>query len=669
MAMSAPRHKKINPHTGQRMAMNAPSTEDQPPHDKVENFLAPLRASRRTTRQVMVGKVGIGGQNPVRIQSMLTAITWQVDAVIQEMLALAKAGCEIIRLTLPTQRDVDALDEIRRRMREEGLDVPLVADIHFNPRLALACVPWVEKIRINPGNYVDQKRFVQRTYSNDEYHEAMARIEEALVPFIRLVKQHQRAVRVGVNHGSLSDRIMNHYGDTPEGMVESAMEFLRIFRQHGWEQLVLSMKSSNPVVVVQAYRLLALRMQAEGMDYPFHLGVTEAGDGLAGRVKSAVGIGTLLMDGLGDTVRVSLTEPAVNELPAARNLIKQVKNADKGPHWEQHYALPIHFERRSTRLVHLATTTPQQRVAVGQGNPVALFGVDSPLVEPFALPFKNPEASQTKASWLDGVFLPPQDGQNTPIQGGMLTVPQALLRLNQPTPNGSPHPQAGHSVAPPQAWTLCLQAQEIASPALQCLLQQGKQWRGGMLLVVHGFHLLRPLRHLAQVLQSQNLNWPLGAWLPPSYGNNDLLGLSSQVGALAIDGLLDALLVANLPSQHPMAERIQTLLQAARLRSYRTEYISCPSCGRTLFDLQETTQRIQARTQHLSGVKIAVMGCVVNGPGEMADADFGYVGGAPGKVNLYKGQHCMERGVPTENAVERLVALLKQHNVWQEPPR
>ncbi|HUJ75046.1 MAG TPA: (E)-4-hydroxy-3-methylbut-2-enyl-diphosphate synthase, partial [bacterium] len=317
-------------------------------------FALPLAYRRRSTRVVPIGTVGVGGNEPIRLQSMLTCNTWDVPRVIAETRALVEAGCEIVRVTVPTQKDLDALPEIRRRMRAEGLTVPLVADIHFNPRLALGCVPYVEKVRINPGNFVDAKRFQVREYSDAQYAAELQRIEEALLPLIAELKRHGRALRVGVNHGSLSDRIMNRYGDTPQGMVECAMEYLRVLARHGYHDTVLSMKSSNPLVVIQAYRMLVQQMEREGMDYPLHLGVTEAGNGADGRIKSAIGIGALLCDGLGDTVRVSLTEPSPHEIPAARELVQAIATLRQGPAWPE-LALPAALDvaRRPTRRVRV----------------------------------------------------------------------------------------------------------------------------------------------------------------------------------------------------------------------------------------------------------------------------------------------------------------------------
>ena len=598
----------------------------------MDAFTTQLAYRRRRTRPVAVGSVTVGGDAPIRVQSMLTCSTWDVDAAIAEMTSLQAAGCEIVRVTVPTQKDLDALPQIRERMVAAGLTMPVVADIHFNPRLALGCVPHVEKVRINPGNYVDQKKFQVRDYTDAEYAAQLSRIEAALLPLIHALKTHGRALRVGVNHGSLSDRILNRYGDTPEGMVECAMEYLRVLRAHGYEDTIISMKSSNPQVVIQAYRLLVLRMDAEDMNYPLHLGVTEAGDGMDGRIKSAIGIGALLCDGLGDTVRVSLTEPSANEIPAARELVQAVLALREAPAWpETGFATPISFARRPTTGVTVAGT------AVGAEAPVAFF------------------AMAPAGMRLPSVGEQPWDAELTPP--GTRGAPDTqVARLDQ---------IAAADAAP----VLQVAPDEVDGPALAALLERAAEGSASpRLLLLAAAHPLHAMRRLTALLAARAIAWPVGVLVPPVGADGMGLGAAGELGSLAADGLLDAVVCPDNDPAGAAAENCRVLLQAARLRIYKTEYISCPSCGRTLFDLQETTERIKARTAHLPGVRIGVMGCIVNGPGEMADADFGYVGGAPGKVNLYKGQTCVARGVPTEEAVERLVALIKTHGRWVDPP-
>ena len=626
-----------------------------------ETFAAPLAYRRRLTRVVPVGTVGVGGAEPIRVQSMLTCSTWDVERVIAETRELAEAGCEIVRLTVPTQKDLDALPAIRRRMKHEGLAVPLVADIHFNPRLALGCVPHVEKVRINPGNFIDSKRFAVREYSNAEYRAEVERIEEALVPLIRALQRHGRALRVGVNHGSLSDRIMNRYGDTPQGMVECAMEYLRVLARYGYHDTIVSMKSSNPVVAIQAYRLLALRMEREALDYPLHLGVTEAGDGAEGRIKSAIGIGSLLCDGLGDTIRVSLTEPSVNEIPAARELIASLEALRAAPAWpEAEFRKPLDMGRRPTRPVRLAG------IAVGGDARVAFLARN-------AAGLRFPDTGES----FDGELVPAgpvASGSSRQRLGGATGSSRqrsSLAAAGQAPLASLSDLQDGLPAAP---LAVRLTAGDVGSEALARLLEGGDT-HAALLLVVDAPSPLMPVRYLANLLERAGRAWPIGVVVPdataarPSLAalGTGSLGACAQIGSLSADGLLDAIVAPAADPAAPGTEFCKTLLQAARLRAYRTEYISCPSCGRTLFDLQETTARIKARTSHLKGVKIAVMGCIVNGPGEMADADFGYVGGSPGKVNLYKGRTCVERGVPAAQAVERLVHLIREQGAWVDP--
>jgi len=605
-------------------------------HLHTDTFPAPLARRRRPTRVVAVGSVLVGGDEPIRVQSMLTADTKDVDAVLAEMGGLVATGCEIVRLTVPTRKDLEALPEIRTRMAATGLRVPLVADIHFNPALALGAVPHVEKVRINPGNYVDQKRFHVREYSDAQYGDELARVEDALSPLVAALREHGRSLRIGVNHGSLSDRVLNRYGDTPRGMVECAMEYLRILARMGFHETIVSMKASNPRVAIQAYRALAQAMDAEGMDYPLHLGVTEAGGGKEGRIKSAIGIGSLLCDGLGDTIRVSLTEAAANEIPAARELVSAVEGLRGGPAWPgMSLPLPQSFSRRPTAAV--ALPSGNRSIAVGGEAQAAFLGWGKP---PAGLDI--PVASSPFDGWL-------ASGGD----GGARMAPLASWNEG--------------AADPPVA--VLLEVEELESPALAVLLKDDRP----KLLVLRGERLCFPVRRLVLLLEEAGRPWPVGVVLPAGEDGALTLGAAAEVGSLATDGLLDALIVFAQGAEGQtgdgaaLAEGGQILLQGARLRTYRAEYISCPSCGRTLFDLEETTARIQARTAHLTGIRIGIMGCIVNGPGEMADADFGYVGGSPGKVNLYKGQDCLVRGVPADEAVERLVELLQEHGAWVEP--
>jgi (E)-4-hydroxy-3-methylbut-2-enyl-diphosphate synthase len=524
-------------------------------------------AGRRKTREVMVGKVGVGGGNPIRVQSMTTTPTKDVEATVAQTIRLVEAGCEIVRITTPTVQDAKALGEIKARLRAKGIDVPLVADIHFSPAAALEAAEHADKVRVNPGNYADSRQFRVREYTDEEYAAELERIEQRFRPLVLRCKERGIAMRIGTNHGSLSDRIMNRFGDTPEGMCESALEFVRIARGLGYHDLIMSMKASNPKVMIAAYRLLAQRMEEEGMDYPFHLGVTEAGNGEDARIKSAIGIGTLLLDGIGDTIRVSLAEEPENEVPVA---------------WE--------IARRCTAagLPPVADFSTQDS---GSGQ-VRLHG----------------SYARRPAEQLGGI-----GGHSTIAVTG--SGPRADFR----------EPPAGAL---------------IASGATAA-------------------ELIRAGRELALR--------PGDAPIHLRMESAELIEASVGLGSLLCDGIGDSVeIAAGTPEQ---AEALAfNILQASGARLSRTDYVACPGCGRTLFDLESTTNRIKARTAHLPGVRIAVMGCIVNGPGEMADADFGYVGSAPGKVNLYVGKEQVERGVPTEEADERLIELIKAHGRWVEPP-
>jgi (E)-4-hydroxy-3-methylbut-2-enyl-diphosphate synthase len=527
---------------------------------------------RRKTREVAIGNVVVGGEQPIRVQSMTTTRTQDVEATLAQTMRLVEAGCEIVRITAPTVTDAQAIGEIKKRLTRRGINVPLVADIHFSPTAAMEAAEHVDKVRVNPGNFADQKFFRVREYSDEEYAAEIGRIEERFAPLVLKCKARGIAMRIGSNHGSLSDRIMNRYGDTPAGMVESALEFVRIARKHDYHDIVLSMKASNPKVMIQAYRLLVARMDQEGLDpYPLHLGVTEAGLGEDGRIKSAVGIGALLDDGLGDTIRVSLTEEPEAEVPVAQRLVAPynagLRAAEAFPSAAE-CVDPYSYARRVTRSVDIGG------LSVGGGNTVA-------------------------------VLEPAEDALE-------------------------------------------------ASPDLTQLVSVQAPW----------YDAVRAYRALAARAGDQPLH------VHVDVGSDELevlLRASTVLGSLLCDGLGDSVGLAASMSDQDCSRLLFGILQAAGVRITRTEFVSCPSCGRTLFDLQTTTERIASRTKHLTSVKIAIMGCVVNGPGEMADADFGYVGGSPGRVNLYVGKEVVEKGVPETEADDRLVALIKSRGKWQEP--
>ena len=589
---------------------------------------------RRITREVMIGKVGIGGTNPVRVQSMITCDTMDTGMSIQQTMELAAAGCEIVRITAPTVKDARNLEHIARGLRERGCDVPIVADIHFKPEAAMEAAKWVDKVRINPGNYADSKKFVIREYTNEQYAAELARIRERFTPLVELCKKRGIAIRIGTNHGSLSDRILNRYGDTPLGMVESALEFARIARDLDYHAFVFSMKSSNPKVMIAAYRLLVARLNQEGPDwnYPIHLGVTEAGEGEDARIKSAIGIGSLLSDGIGDTIRVSLTEESIHEIPVAKELVALTSAAAAGVSPAKEAAGtaattdedvdlsfdPFSYQRRATKTIAI--------VGVGEvGDRVRVGGEELIRV---VVRQANFEKIAHKIDKL-GDYKPESVYENANVAEVDPRDESAIGPLNE------------NSVA-----QLVTVKDDIDLPVIAAfrLLAAKLQSRHPILLKDE----LRRKKDEKDFLET-------------------LLIASTNIGSLLCDGIGDAILVQGEEAPGQALRLSYNILQAAGSRIFKTDYVACTSCGRTLFNLQTTTAKIKAATLHLKGVKIAIMGCIVNGPGEMADADFGYVGGAPGKVNLYVGKTAVKFNIPEAEAVDRLQDLIREHGKWVEP--
>jgi (E)-4-hydroxy-3-methylbut-2-enyl-diphosphate synthase len=685
--------------------------------------------ARRLTRTVNVGDVAVGSAHPIRVQSMTTPATKDTRATVEQIERLVAAGCEIVRVTVPTTSDADALPAIRAELARRGIRVPLVADIHFTPAAAMRAIEHVEKIRINPGNYADKKKFAVREYTDLEYAAELERIAEVFSPLVRRARELGVAMRVGTNHGSLSDRIMNRYGDSPEGMVESALEFVRICESEGYRDLILSMKASNPVVVLQVYRLLARRMAEAGMDYPFHLGVTEAGDGEDGRVKSALGIGALLEEGIGDTVRVSLTEDPVAEVPVAQRLVERYNRLLEGrdavrPGLDRPLRTPLasrgkktHYERRPSGEVRvgphgLGATNPvrvevaldaaladeaglrreldrEAGVRVPEDTRAEIVSVEAgswtdlealarllrsmELVAPrVALSCRVELARVLERGWLDAEECASWLGSchrlhvraEAPLgvtgRGGLERLFAAARDLRR-----SVLVEAQTPAADPRdceaAVELALEATRLArSASFDRLLLALAPLPGGLPLA--------PYRLLAERLAALDGAPPLVLVDDAARRDGDpLLSAALGVGGLLCDGIGDGVQLRGQPEG--AARRVAFgVLQAARVRITRTEFISCPSCGRTLFDLEETTARIKQRTAHLKGVKIAVMGCIVNGPGEMADADFGYVGWGEDKIALFVGKDMVAKDIPTRIADERLVELIKQHGRWVDPP-
>lgn len=574
---------------------------------------------KRETREVLVGDIGIGGQNPIRVQSMLTSDTRDTEACVEEAMGLVDAGCEIVRVTAQTRKYAANLENIKAELLAKGCEAPLVADIHFKPDAALEAAKWVEKVRVNPGNYADKKKFEIREYTDDQYAEELERIREQFEPLVHLCKERSVAMRIGTNHGSLSDRIMNRYGDTPLGMVESALEFARIARDLDFHAFVFSMKASNPKVMIEAYRLLVARLRDLGGDwnYPLHLGVTEAGDGEDGRIKSAIGIGSLLKDGIGETIRVSLTEDAVHEIPVARALVEMLgEEADlpsipNSPSQSLSYD-PFSYERRSTEPVEV------------QGIP--LGGAETIRV------------CVTQEHWNQVATKIQQLGD---FQPEFVFETSGVLEVD---PRNDTELEALQSASTPQFVTVA---------------------NGLDLAVIAAFRLLASKINAKHPILLKDTLTPSSA--SESASLRTLLRASTNIGSLLCDGIGDAILIQGESSPGPALRLAYNVLQAAGARIFKTDYVACPSCGRTLFNLQTTTQKIREATGHLKGVRIAVMGCIVNGPGEMADADFGYVGGAPGKINLYVGKEAVKFNIPETEAVDQLIDLIKEHDRWFEP--
>jgi (E)-4-hydroxy-3-methylbut-2-enyl-diphosphate synthase len=582
------------------------------------NYCAnPFSYQRRVTREVRVGNVGIGGDNPIRVQSMITCDTMDTEASIAQTMELAAVGCEIVRITAPTVKDSRNLEHIVRGLRERGCDVPIVADIHFKPEAAMEAAKWVDKVRINPGNYADSKKFAVREYTDDQYAAEIGRIRERFAPLVQLCKQRGIAIRIGTNHGSLSDRILNRYGDTPLGMVESALEFARIARELDYHQFLFSMKSSNPKVMIAAYRLLVARLNQEGADwnYPLHLGVTEAGEGEDARIKSAIGIGSLLADGIGDTIRVSLTEDSVHEIPVAKALVHVTKQTSGveclTPDAQLPYD-PFSYQRRATDRIQ------RNGIAIGSEELVRVV-VTEATYDKIAHKIERlgdykPEVVYERA---DVVEIDARDDS-------------AIQSLNS------------NRVA-----QLVTVRDSVDLP------------------VIAAFRLLASKLHTRHPILLKDTFVASGQ--PNTEFLETLLVAATNIGSLLCDGIGDAILVRGEEAPGQSLRLSYNILQGARSRIFKTEYVACPSCGRTLFNLQTTTQRIKEATSHLKGVTIAVMGCIVNGPGEMADADFGYVGGAPGKINLYVGKQAVKFNIPEIEAVDRLKDLIREHGKWAEP--
>ncbi|MEM8899182.1 MAG: (E)-4-hydroxy-3-methylbut-2-enyl-diphosphate synthase [Bacteroidota bacterium] len=645
---------------------------------------------RIPSREVYIGDVPLGGNNPIRIQSMTTTDTMDTMATVEQVIKMVEAGCEYARITAPSKKDANNLKEIKDELRRRGINIPLVADIHFTPNAAEIAARIVEKVRVNPGNYADKKRFKEIEYTDESYQAEIERIYKRFSPLVQICKEEGTAMRIGTNHGSLSDRILSRYGDTALGMVESAMEFIRICEEFNYHNLAVSMKASNPQVMVQAYRLLMKSMLENGNVYPLHLGVTEAGEGEDGRIKSALGISTLLLDGIGDTVRVSLTEEPEYEMPVAQFLVDyHVKQANKlrakaleGPQREKIKLpfSPFEFKRRfantrenigSDQVPRVICDLSGRDLKPADLSPVGYTYIESldkynfsdlatdyvylgDHVPVFELPGGVKKVYSAKTWRLlsdnDQIF-PLFDSPKEYKEASDIHTGLNFIKL---TPESIADAK-GIPVNDPLVWVL---ATDEALPiyALREMVYQLEMWGRKDPIIIQ-------LNHTTDFSYYQDDH--LEEYLRIDEDARVQLSLSSQLSTLLVDGLIDGVWLEKADEV-----RLRTAfgaLQMSRLRITKTEYISCPSCGRTLFDLQETTARIRERTEHLKGVKIGIMGCIVNGPGEMADADYGYVGVGPGKIALYRGQTVVEKAVQTAEAVDRLIDLIRADGKWLEP--
>ena len=634
-----------------------------------------VRYSRRKTIEVKIGDVAMGGDNPIRVQSMTTVDTMDTLGSVEQVIRMVDAGCDYVRITAPSVKEAQNLQEIKDELRKRGYTVPLIADIHFTPNAAELAARIVEKVRINPGNYADKKRFEEIEYSDAAYEAELNRIRQKFTPLVRICKEYGTAMRIGTNHGSLSDRIMSRYGDTPLGMVESALEFLRICEDLQYYDIVLSMKSSNPQVMVQAYRLLVQKLDEEGFKpYPLHLGVTEAGDGEDGRIKSAVGIGTLLEDGLGDTIRVSLTEEPEAEVPVAKALAERYETRTGHrtiPPIDDYPIDPFSYMRRHTHEVmniggHQVPRVVADFSTKDKITAASLFAVGYN----YAVNLDKWNISDVACDFLyagDRVVdfaLPGTLGviysYNTWVKQQGVTRSYPLMTVSE---------FSGDDTRSSVLNFVHCTMEEINS----ALLSKLKSDSTAVLIIdTKNEHAMADERRLFVDLLNGQCTVPVIIRRQYNDLSVDRLQLFSatDIGGLLVDGLGDGVMISaeNCGGDRVVNATAFNILQATRTRISKTEYISCPSCGRTLFDLQETTAKIRARTFHLKGVKIGIMGCIVNGPGEMADADYGYVGSGPGRITLYRGKEVVKRNVPTAKAVDELIGLIREDGVWIEPP-
>ena len=661
--------------------------------------------SRLKTREIKIGDLLLGNLHPVRIQTMTTTDTMNTIVTVEQSIRCIEAGAELVRITAPSKKEAENLLNIKNELRKRGYTTPLIADIHFTPNAAEVAARIVEKVRVNPGNYVDKKKFEQIDYTDTEYIEEIERIRERFTPLVKICKEYGTAMRIGTNHGSLSDRIMSRYGDTPNGMVESAMEFLRIARGENYHNILLSMKSSNPQVMVQAYRLLIQQMDAEfGECYPLHLGVTEAGDGEDGRVKSAAGIGTLLEDGIGDTIRVSLTEDPEFEIPVCKDLVKRYSFDERQKMVDGNIPTiktvpysPFEYKRRETFAVN---NMGAKQVPVVIADMSKIKNITKEHLQSVGYTYNETTDKWTIGDAAADYIFTGHQLLNFALPGTLKVIvyPATWALANDKAKYFSIYDAGGFEEAEQKSDTInfvmidCFNDEtsindftyldEIANdPTVVFCFSSTNQ------------HAMPSVRRMFLELMNREINNPAIIMCDSNWQTTDehLIHYSTECGALLLDGFGDGICLgmhaksyslSNMNYEQNVSGRNYVrnnsveqflnntafnILQATRSRISKTEYISCPSCGRTLFELQETTAKIRSRTNHLKGLKIAIMGCIVNGPGEMADADFGYVGSGVGKITLYKGKEIMKRNIDSEIAVDELINLLKENDAWIEP--
>ena len=637
---------------------------------KYKNYCNSLtQYSRYVTREVKVGNIPLGGKNPIRIQSMTTTDTMDTIATVEQTIRMFEAGCEYVRITAPSINEAQNLAEIKKELQYRGYNIPLIADIHFTPNAAEVAARIIEKVRVNPGNYADRKKFQQIDYTNDEYNFELERIRNKFVPLVKICKEYGTAMRIGTNHGSLSDRIMSRFGDTPDGMVEAALEFVRICQDENYFDIVLSMKASNPQVMVQAYRLLIQKMQVEKMNYPLHLGVTEAGDGEDGRIKSALGIGALLEDGIGDTIRVSLTEEPENESPVAIELANRYKNRV-----DHKSIIPIdylpkdptnYFRREAISISNLGGNSVPKVFADFSRN---LFNVK--LIEKIGYHYSD-ETDKWNMDEMAADFV--YIGKNelkfeTPQNLKIIYDYKLWMKLAEQEKCFPIFQFDEFIVASKKSFVMNFVYLNIENVFSEAFDKIANDKTIVFVVTTENIHGFAEQRRIFFELLIRNINNPVIIKRSYSYIEFDQLRLyaSTDIGGLLIEGFGDGVWVEYNQNGYEanVNKMLFGILQAARVRISKTEYIACPSCGRTLFNLVDVTNKIRNRTEHLKGIKIGIMGCIVNGPGEMADADYGYVGSGVGKITLYRGKEIVRKNIASENAVEELINIIKGDGNW-----